>query len=120
MMLHNKRSGQLIIERDVKSKRELVMLAIAEGRPLAGADLQGVNFSNMELFNVNFILSYCQGASFENCTLDDADFTEANLMGAIFDDATLYRVDMRRANLTGASFDGAVIHDVHLHHAVGL
>lgn len=62
-------------------------------------NLQGVDFSGVNL----------QGANFVDCDLSKVDFQDCNLEGALFIHATLNAVDFSDADLTDADFTGAEI-----------
>jgi uncharacterized protein YjbI with pentapeptide repeats len=71
---------------------------------LSGVNLSGIDFSNIDLYRVNFT-----GANLSNCIFSNADLTEtkfigSNLSNANFDGAKLTDTKFSRANLSGAVF----------------
>jgi hypothetical protein len=63
----------------------------------SGADLHGVNFTNLELEGLNFKGANLSGCVFNHTNLDECNFENADLSGAI-----LYRTSLCNTNLTNA------------------
>jgi uncharacterized protein YjbI with pentapeptide repeats len=74
------------------------------GIKLIESNLEGADFSQATLINVNLANSKIQGAFFDNTTLNKVHFDYAELKEACFDDANLEEVDFSNADVRNASF----------------
>lgn len=81
---------------------ETVQVAVAEGRPLIGADLSGLDFSNRDLSGADF-----SGADFSKANMSKAKLVKCRLVGANFSGTNLTGADFTRAVLDGADFSEA-------------
>ncbi|MDR5638155.1 MULTISPECIES: pentapeptide repeat-containing protein [unclassified Thermosynechococcus] len=86
---------------------------------LAGADLQGINWSGADLIKANLANANLRGANLIGADLSGANLTDANLQeamlsGAILVGAYLSRANLQQAVLSGAILKGAVLHDSNL------
>lgn len=93
---------------------ETVQAAIAEGKPLTGAELAGLDFSSKDLSGADFTGADFSKANLSNaklakCRLVGANFSAANLNGADFTQAVLDGADFSDAKLDGAKFPGTSI-----------
>jgi hypothetical protein len=75
----------------------------------SGADLHGVNFTNLGLDGLNFKGTNLSGCIFNGVNLNKCDFENADLSGAILNYALL-----RNTNLTNARLDNVNISGVDL------
>jgi uncharacterized protein YjbI with pentapeptide repeats len=76
---------------------------------LRGADLRGLDLSQMSLIGADF--SYCQleGVSFKESDLTNASFIGAKIMKADFSRANLTSADLNKTNATGAVFKESML-----------
>jgi uncharacterized protein YjbI with pentapeptide repeats len=82
--------------------RESVQASLDEGGSLEGADLRGLDFSDLDLQGADFTGANLAGVPFRKTKLQQANFTKANLAKADFSEA-----DMKQANAAEADFSGA-------------
>lgn len=80
-----------------------------EGADFSGKDLQGRNFDNSDMEEVNFEGANLQGASFKNADLEEANFKNANLKNVNFENADLEEANLQGANIEGANFKNAIL-----------
>ena len=73
------------------------------GADLGGAELNGANLSHAKLYDTDFSTAYLDGANLSNAFLHGANLTNADLIDATLDHVQAYSVDFARANLSGAS-----------------
>ena len=106
LFLRNERSGQLIAEGNFECREDLVLWAIDDGRPMAGANLADMIFEDRDFRDTNFILADLRGAIFADCTLDDVDFTKADLRDVTFIGCTLGKVSFRQSLTWNIKFMG--------------
>ncbi len=95
--------------------REQVIELRDRGLSPDGADLSGVDLSELDLHGLDFSQCRLKLTSFQKANLDGAnftkamgtgaDFSEASLVGAIFDNSMFQEAIFRQANLQGASFN---------------
>ena len=71
------------------------------------ADLQGADFTGLDLVQRDFSGADLRGARFDRADLSQADFVGAALRGASFRDADLVQATVTDADARGASFRGA-------------
>ena len=76
----------------------------------SGVDLSEINFKNTDLKSVDFSKTNLSsanltGANLEQSYLTEANLTEANLTGANLEDAYLEKANLSGANLTGANLE---------------
>lgn len=83
---------------DPGKKRALVLALKDDSTALQGANLAGVDLSQMELGGIDLRSANLRGANLKNTVLDSANLAGADLSGADMTNAKL-----RRANLTGAT-----------------
>jgi uncharacterized protein YjbI with pentapeptide repeats len=82
--------------------REAVQARLAALDSFAGADLRGLDFSNLDLHGADFAGANLAGVPFHGSKLQQANFSKANLGGADFTAA-----DLTQANAAGADFSAA-------------
>jgi uncharacterized protein YjbI with pentapeptide repeats len=92
--IKNRFSGEVIVEHETKSIREL---ALENLKNLRGANLRDADLSDADL----------SGADLRDANLRGADLSGADLRDANLRDADLSGADLRRANLSGANLSGA-------------
>lgn len=76
---------------------------------LAGADLRGAHFENMNLSHASFTEADLSGAAFRNVNLTRADLRGCAARGALFTD-----VNLVSANFAGADLAGCLIFDANM------
>ncbi|MDD5273440.1 MAG: pentapeptide repeat-containing protein [Methylovulum sp.] len=84
---------------------------------LVGRNLNGANFHNTKLFDVNFSHMDLRNANFSDATVYRCDFTGAKLQRADFTKAVLESADFSNANLQGAKFIEAQLNNVKFNNA---
>jgi uncharacterized protein YjbI with pentapeptide repeats len=89
-------------ERPGRLSRDEVLAAVAEHRPLVGADLAGIDLSGAILIGADLRRSDLSMAILREAILSGADLRGANLTGANLTGAILTGAFLRGANLTGA------------------
>ena len=88
---------------------------------LSGANLNGVEFVNVDLTSSSFADSHLTEVKFENCDLTSVDFTRAEIVECSFNESVLNGTDFSYskvdycnfsdADMAGAIFQGADLSD---------
>jgi len=86
---------------------------------LAGAELEGVDWSFASLERRSLAGSNLARGNFTKVSLTGADLRGADLTGAIFDEADLSQANLSRATLAKARFGGATLTSADLSHTKG-
>jgi len=84
---------------------------------LQGADLRGMNFSEVDLAGANFSGANLTGTRFENCDLTNAIFKKANLTGTSMRQAFLKGANLKSADLSNADLEEIYLADANLKRA---
>lgn len=112
------RTGRKAVEDwNSHASRERAVFGRLHGLNLAGADLERVDFAEMDLTGAvlaganlwlaRFTEARVQGVDFSKCALGDADFSHAKASGASFEGAALWKAGFYKADLRGCNFRGA-------------
>ena len=96
-------TDEVIFEAAVKTVKQLVELAVAQGISLTYANLEGANLTDADLYEANLTGANLYEANLTGANLTGANLTRANLEGANLTDAYLYEANLTRANLTRAN-----------------
>ena len=102
-------NGDLIIEKECNSIKELLEFAIENGANLEGAFLEGANLIGASLDGAYLEGASLDGADLEGASLEGASLRGASLDGASLDGASLEGASLEGADLEGASLEGAKV-----------
>ena len=99
--------------------RERVLAAIEEGTPLAGADLSGLDLSEIPFRGASMPRASLDGCRLEHADLSGCDLLEASLSEvqateSVFDGASLRACRLPRGNFEKASLSGCDLADADL------
>lgn len=97
------RSGTTLFEGDYRSLREGIETALEDGIRLDGAD-----FSQLDLSEINLDGASLRGADFSFSNLTGANLSEARLADCSFENASLYNACFSQSVLTGCDFFDAM------------
>ncbi len=92
-----------------KLTREDVIMAVKNGKPLDGANLEGVDLSRADLKEVSLV-----EANLKNCNLERANLEHAHLYKANFQGSNLFNANLKFSNIKEADFQGANLLEVKL------
>jgi hypothetical protein len=110
------------IKNDLTKKQwSIIRLFINEKKiipPLEYMFLEGGDFSNLNLKNVNFHEAKLTKANFRNSDLSNTNLDLAHIQNAIFDNAILFETDFLSAKLEKASFIGAHMQDTNFNSSI--
>lgn len=105
--------------REIFERRRVNTQTLLATRACVGCDLQGVDFSRINLDGVNLQNADLTGAVIESArlvganlagaTLDKVNLSDSNISRANFSEARMEQADLRRVNGEGAVFRGARI-----------
>ena len=104
--------------KEYMSTREWVKRASGTGCDLSNANLDGTDFTGMDLAHVNFSGSSMRGANFTNTSLGSADLSYTDLQDAKFINTALMFADMTCAIFENTTITGANMYSAKLTNAV--
>ena len=94
---HGAQLLRLMHDKEGRMDAKEVVLAVREGRSLAGQNLSGIDLSGQDLSK----------AQLKGANLSGSDLRKADLRGADLSNANLYDADMRGARLRNANLAGS-------------
>jgi len=113
MEISNWKTNEVIIERDVKTIKELVEIAVKENISLQNANLINANLQYADLTNADLTNADLQDTDLINANLINANLEYANLRNADLINAILINANLRNADLINADLRNVYLEDGH-------